>query len=983
VNSKVLLQGISDFWLRFFKDSDIIARAHGASLEAAGKSYQDMIMSLMRLSLKDTPLTESFPWYNLVLYEDRIKELPTGVDGISYFLYELPDDIRDVDLLHNVVLSPTRSLEKGYDFEVVQNDKVKLRELRQLNPSVPSSGWFLLFKYDPFNWDGSGNSVPGFALTTAVFDSTVRLKSVQIPDWTATTVSVGDVVKSVTSSGAIYYSSVTGVYQGYLSVEIRTPLPTEGTITCSIGSDPPNYWNKYKDLTCLSTSYATRIRVLSMWSPDVKRDYYSLYDMYGLAVSPNREPSTEEYRAFISGIWNLYLGGPTLSKLEAALNVVAGLPVVRNTYETIEDISFNGAGDITITTSVSDASYTEEYQFNSGTPLRAEVIAAAKVYDTVERDGSYTIFSDLTFLTDNESFFDIAGIEAGVTELVIGASRKAIRFVFNSLIQVEVEDAQEGTGLAWSLENSPGVPLASGTAGFFSANLPTDTLFESFDSLTTVFSVTDYVESPSWWETSVVPYALAPGLPVHRRTVSPDVLGNFLNAGGDISRVGDIGHFVGADDVGDVSSGGYQYLHYSAVPEGFASFGTAVGDDLVVTNLGSTFFTVAELGKYWVKLNAPIDPANVVDRNNVNFMVAGKSDFVSPAYLSEYPGDYHQPAWLLMDRFLKWNMFAVTFDTATATFPRTQSFVLDLILQTKPAHTYPYVRSESELKDYHDIFDDEELAIKVIVPLEEFSIGLENALYVGARDFDDFEDAVSAVSWETLGVEDGDTLTILGSEFEILGYAETNDDAYDLTGTLFLFNGSNLVTGVGTRFLYELRVGQTILIAGETYRVLDPALGFDITDTSFYIDSNWTLPTQSGISGSAYATTINRARISLLSGEPYYGHGFSYTLSRGGVVYYTSGSSVGELLGGVGAYKNAFVGGMDPLIDRYELDCIRVGASVTSLGMPEALESLAVHKHFVGGISVPNTAYDGTIELDSAPFYISDTPCSVRAINVA
>lgn len=983
MNGKVLLQGISDFWLRFFKDSDIIVRAHEATLEAAGKAYQDMLMSLMKLSLKDMPLEDSFPWYNLVLYEDRVVEVPTGDPSVSYYVYQLPDDIRDLTLLHNIVISPTRVLEKDYDFEVIQNDTRRLRELRQLAPNLPGSGWFLLFYKDPFNWNEAGDCVPGYALTTAVFDSTIRLKSVQVPDWTATGVTVGDWIKSTTASGVVYYSKVSSVSIGYLSVNSRTPLPPEGYITCDIGSNGPNYYDKYQGLPCLSSSYASRVRVLSMWAPEAKKDYYSLYDMYGLAVSPNREPSTEEYRAFISGIWNLYLGGPTLSKLEAALNVVAGLPVVRNTYETIEDISFNGAGDITITTSVSDASYTEEYQFNSGTPLKAEVIAAAKIYDTVERDGSYTVFSDLDYLGANGSFLDIPGLEPGVTELVIGAERKAIRFVFNSIVQVEVEDALEGAGLAWSLENSPGVPLAAGTSGFFNPNLPTDTRFESFDCLTTVFSVTDYVESPSWWENAVVPYALAPGLPVHRRTVSPDLLGNFLNAGGDISRVGDLGHFIGADEVGEVSSGGYVYLHYSAVPEGFATFGTAVGDTLVISTIAPVMANVVELGKYWVKLDTTIEVSNVADNTNVNFMVAGKSDFVSPAVLSEYPGDYHQPAWLLMDRFLKWNMFAVTFDTATATFPRTQSFVLDLILQTKPAHAYPYVRSESELKDYHTIVDDEELGVKVIVPLEELSLGVENALYVGARDFDDFEDAVSGVAWSSLGVEDGDSITVLGSEFEILGYSEINEDPYDLTGTLFMFNGSNMVTGIGTRFLYELRVGQTVTIAGESYRVLDPALGFDITDTSFYIDSNWTLPTQSGISGSAFASTTNRARLSLLSGTPYYGHGFSYTLSRGGVVYYTSGSSVGELLGGVGAYKNAFVGGMDPLIDRHELDCIRVAEAVSSLGMPQAVEEYSVRRHFVGGISVPNTGYSGTIEVDEAPFYISDTPCSVRAINVA
>jgi hypothetical protein len=983
MSSKVLLHGISDFWLRFFKDSDIIDRAHEATLEAAGRAYQDMLVSLSRLSLETTPLTEAFPWINIVLYEDRILEIAGAPGAGSFFLHRLPRDVRDFDLIHNVVLSPTRVLEKSYDFEIIQNDTKRLRDLSQLNPSVPREGWYILFYKDPFNWDGQGSSVPGFAVTTSIFDSPLRLKSVQIQDWTTTGVAAGDTIRSVTKENRVYFSKVEAVYKEYLQVDDRSTLPPEGTVTCNIGTDSPNFKNKYEGLTCLSSSVANRVRVLSAWSPSAQKDYYTLYNMYGSAISSKSEPSTEEYRAFIRGVWNLYVGGPSLARIESALNVVSGLPVIRNTYETIEDISFNGAGDITITTSVSNSDVPEEYQFNSGTPLLPEVVAAARVYDSVERDGSYTIFSDLSSIEDIGSFLDVDGLEAGVTELVIGAARKTIQFVFNTHIQVELADAQEGSALAWSLENSPGVPILSGTAGFFTQNLPTSTQFESFDTLTSVFRVTDYVEDPLWWEDSVVPYSLAPGLPPHRRTVNASLLGNFLNAGGDISRVGDLGHFVGADEDGDVSAAGYQYLHYSYAPEGFYSLGAAVGDDLLITGTSPILCSIEEVGKYWIKLDIVIPAANIADPTYVDFAIQGKTGTLPLGTLSEYPGDYHQPAWLLMNRFLKWNMFAVTFDTATASFPRTQSFVLDLILQSKPAHCYPYVRSGSELRDFHEVFDDEDLGIKVILPLEEFSIGIENAVYVGARDFNDFEDATSGDSWESLGVQDGDTLHVLACDFEIEKFSVIAESSSELTGTLFLFNGSNFVVGVGTNFIDELRVGQEVVIAGETFRVLDPALGYDITHTSFYIDSNWPLPTQSGIYGTTTARYSNRARIRLLSGVPYYGHGFSYQLSRGGSVYYSSGASVGDLLGGVGAYRNAFVGGMDPLIDRHELDTTRVTTPPSSMGMPLALEELAVRKHFVNGISVTNTAYSGTIEVDSTPFYISDTPCSVRAINVA
>jgi hypothetical protein len=75
--------------------------------------------------------------------------------------------------------------------------------------------------------------------------------------------------------------------------------------------------------------------------------------------------------------------------------------------------------------------------------------------------------------------------------------------------------------------------------------------FQSFEPVTVLFEVTDYLEDPTWWESIVIPTQLMPYENTNRRTTVPVLYENILGQVDD-PRIGDPGLFIGADDEGFV-----------------------------------------------------------------------------------------------------------------------------------------------------------------------------------------------------------------------------------------------------------------------------------------------------------------------------------------------------------------------------------------------------------------------------------------------
>lgn len=206
-----------------------------------------------------------------------------------------------------------------------------------------------------------------------------------------------------------------------------------------------------------STDTAMRVKEIAMWAPDISVDKYHLYQNYGYLID-RFEPSSESYREFIRGIFQLYILGPTLERIESALNVIAGLPVIRDDGEILVDYD-DSDSEFDYLYTIRPDNTQAEYKFTKGAPIRTDITSW------------------------------ITG-DAAIT-------------------------------------------------------------FESFEPLTTMFSVTDYVQDPTWWESIIIPEELMPTENTARRTTTPTLYENIIGQIDD-PRIGDPGLFIGADDEGNV-----------------------------------------------------------------------------------------------------------------------------------------------------------------------------------------------------------------------------------------------------------------------------------------------------------------------------------------------------------------------------------------------------------------------------------------------
>lgn len=205
---------------------------------------------------------------------------------------------------------------------------------------------------------------------------------------------------------------------------------------------------------------ATEVQVteVAMWAPDALVDKFHLYQNYGYLID-RFQPSSETYREFLRGVFQLYILGPTLQRIESALNVLVNMPVIRDDGEVLDEYDILSDPDTDFIRTIRPDGTTGEYTYLKGTPIRANIVA--------------WVVGDL------------------------------------------------------------------------------DIVFESFEPLTTLFEVTDYIEDPTWWESIVIPTALMPKENTQRRTTIPVLYENILGQVDD-PRIGDPGLFIGADDEGFV-----------------------------------------------------------------------------------------------------------------------------------------------------------------------------------------------------------------------------------------------------------------------------------------------------------------------------------------------------------------------------------------------------------------------------------------------
>lgn len=370
--SATFLHGLSDLWLRFFKDKNQLEAMYQGTENLVGQAYLDLLDTVLNLSLRNTPIFNKEYFKLLTVREDEV----TYVGATDRWTFALPNNIKNFSLLCNKILDPSVMLQVDVDFEIdilgVQDE--------------------LRFKSNPFTSGTGGGPIDGVASRT-----------VQIPD---------------PAGGS-------------------TPLD---------------------------------VLELAFWVPNAEIDRGNMYLVYGQLLN-YYSPSSEAYRALLSGIMQYFVMGPTLTHVVSTLNVCSGLPVIREDGEILQSVDQT---DILINTITTDKN---DYVFPKAVPVRLDVLDPASL-------GTLT--------------------------------------------------------------------------------------FNAYDVLTTVFTVADAINDPTWWYDSVVPTKTTYNPltkfpePLVRRQVTPIMYEALINNPPGLVHVGDPGFYVGADEDGDVPVGREGYHHLFA-----------------------------------------------------------------------------------------------------------------------------------------------------------------------------------------------------------------------------------------------------------------------------------------------------------------------------------------------------------------------------------------------------------------------------------
>jgi len=279
----------------------------------------------------------------------------------------------------------------------------------------------------------------------------------------------------------------------------------------------------------ISAKTVGRVKQLSLWTPEVLVDRFVLADNYGSLVG-RWAPSSENYKAFLRGIFFLYVSGPIFERIESALDLAAGYPLIKNDGEILQ--GYDDGID--------------------GTNTDGVIVGASKYFSTVSYTfttldvGGYVIVSGSVNPVNNDKFRINTLINATTVELE--SSYPLVNEVGLDWI-VTREYKKTVTTDQRVYEYPFNVPMRADVQVLGNFGLLT---FKAFESLTLAFQVTDYLEESQWWVNKTIPRVLWTDAPPSRRLATPQLVPHVIGPL-DGACIGDPGLMIGMDDAGNVS----------------------------------------------------------------------------------------------------------------------------------------------------------------------------------------------------------------------------------------------------------------------------------------------------------------------------------------------------------------------------------------------------------------------------------------------
>lgn len=367
-----LMVALSDFWQRLFVDRDLLSAVYQGTHQMLAQAYSELMNEVLSISPQSTPLLDTTRWDVLAFRND---EVVYDLDA-QMWRAPLPENFRKIPWLVSGVISPTVVLESGVDYYVED-----------------SALWFVA---DPFTTAFVGAPTRVIAVTPTVYarridayytaasttfsvtgdvfswydaTPTGETRRLAAPDNTFTPEDVGrevrvgmfdSVIVSVVSDSVAILADVLPALAGpqtfflrdvqvfipqhvgqYIYIEQLGTLHKIATYVdeFTVTLDTPVTANGAA--VSWRRQGPSQVSECGLWSPVSYLDMYRLQDQFGEILGRASE-STEAYRQYILGATSYLTRGPSISRIESALNVIVGLPVVREGGEVVTGLPDSG-----------------------------------------------------------------------------------------------------------------------------------------------------------------------------------------------------------------------------------------------------------------------------------------------------------------------------------------------------------------------------------------------------------------------------------------------------------------------------------------------------------------------------------------------------------------------------------------------------------------------------------------------------------------
>ena len=215
------IHGLSDLWTRFFKDKNQLEAMYKATEITIGQTYLDLMALVLNFSLREVPVFQKEFFKLITVREDLVTLRPS--DG--RYEFELTGlGIKGFSFLYNKILDPTVILEEFIHFEV----------------STAGTKDLLIFEEDPFDYDGTGEPIPGIpSRDVRVVDADGNTSvETELAFWTPDTqidgydmyLNFGHLVSRFEPSSEAYRALLQGIFQYF----VMGPTPVQVTSALNV-----------------------------------------------------------------------------------------------------------------------------------------------------------------------------------------------------------------------------------------------------------------------------------------------------------------------------------------------------------------------------------------------------------------------------------------------------------------------------------------------------------------------------------------------------------------------------------------------------------------------------------------------------------------------------------------------------------------------------------------------------------------------------